>query len=116
MFVGGSSAGDMRYMWNFNLCRDFHAQKIPHYWCLPLIQGYVDYACPEDGLEMILIARRKWAMGGTRFNARGIDDEGNVANHCELEQLVFRHSIHRVPKRLNENEHVISETRVFSYV
>jgi len=24
-------------------------------------------------------------MGGTRFHARGIDDDGNVANHVELE-------------------------------
>ena len=57
---------------------------------------------------MILIARRRWAMGGTRFNARGIDDEGNVANHCELEQLVLRHSIHTTPKQINENESIIS--------
>ena len=57
---------------------------------------------------MILIARRRWAMGGTRFNARGIDDEGNVANYAELEQLVLRHSIHATPKQINENESIIS--------
>lgn len=85
MIVGSSLAVDTRFMWNYNLSRDFHVQKIPHYWVLPLIQGYVDYAIPVDGVEMILIARRKWAMGGTRFNARGIDDDGNVANHTELE-------------------------------
>lgn len=76
---------DHRYMWNYNLVKDFRAQKIPSYWFLKLIQGYVDYQCPKDGLEMILIARRRWLMGGTRFRARGIDHDGNVANHTELE-------------------------------
>ena len=30
-------------------------------------------------------------MGGTRYHARGIDDSGNVANHTEIEQLVYIH-------------------------
>jgi SacI homology domain len=30
-------------------------------------------------------------MGGTRYNARGIDEQGNVANCVETEQLVFKH-------------------------
>ena len=28
-------------------------------------------------------------MGGTRYNARGIDDDGNVANHAEFEQILW---------------------------
>lgn len=28
-------------------------------------------------------------MGGTRYNARGTDDLGNVANHTEIEQIVY---------------------------
>lgn len=27
-------------------------------------------------------------MGGTRYNSRGLDNNGNVSNHCELEQIV----------------------------
>jgi hypothetical protein len=30
-------------------------------------------------------------MGGTRYNARGIDEEGNAANCVESEQIVFKH-------------------------
>ena len=30
-------------------------------------------------------------MGGTRYNARGIDEEGNCANTVEVEQLIFKH-------------------------
>jgi synaptojanin len=37
----------------------------------------------------VLITRRSWAKGGTRFNARGVDLKGNVANFCETEQLLF---------------------------
>lgn len=33
--------------------------------------------------------RRSWKKGGTRYNSRGIDEKGNVANFCESEQLVL---------------------------
>jgi hypothetical protein len=29
-------------------------------------------------------------MGGTRFNSRGIDDEGNTANFVESEQIIIK--------------------------
>lgn len=34
-------------------------------------------------LDYNLITRRSWAKGGTRYNSRGIDLKGNVANFCE---------------------------------
>ena len=37
----------------------------------------------------MLVARRRWRMGGTRYHARGLDDDGNAANHTELEQIVY---------------------------
>lgn len=33
-------------------------------------------------------------MGGTRYHARGIDEDGYVANHCELEQIVVIDEFH----------------------
>ncbi|PFH32959.1 hypothetical protein BESB_081580 [Besnoitia besnoiti] len=39
-------------------------------------------------LELLLICRRSCRRGGTRYNARGIDDDGNVANFAESEQRV----------------------------
>lgn len=39
-------------------------------------------------------------MGGTRVNARGIDEDGNSANCVETEQLVFNHIF-------KENKHLI---------
>ena len=109
---------DTRYMWNFNLCKDFKAQRISSHWFVRMIQGYVDYQCPKDGLEFILIARRRWRQGGTRYKARGIDHDGNVANHTEIEQLVFHHEAHIVPKPFptNPNAKILATTKVYSQV
>lgn len=52
-------------------------------------------APPTDGAPVIatlsLISRVSWKRAGTRFNTRGIDDDGNTANFVE----VRRSSIHR---------------------
>lgn len=72
-------------MWNYNLCKDLIVQKIPSHWFINLIQGYVGSQSPQDQIEMVLIVRRRWRMGGTRFKARGLDEEGNVANQTESE-------------------------------
>ena len=64
-----------------------------------------------------MIARRRWKMGGTRYNARGIDQEGNVANHTETEQLVFIHRRHNPPLLTDDpNYTVLATTKVYSYV
>ena len=55
-----------------------------------MIQGYVGHSKPTMDIDLILISRRRWLMGGTRYNARGVDDEGNAANFVESEQLVVR--------------------------
>lgn len=34
-------------------------------------------------------------MGGTRYNARGIDDEGNAANFVECEQIAIKTKVNR---------------------
>lgn len=65
---------------------------------VPIIQGYVDYkSCIFDGkeLELILISRRRWGQAGTRYLARGLDDDGNVANYVETEQILcYRNQIY----------------------
>lgn len=79
---------DKRYFWNYNICRDFLYQKVDPSWIVPIIQGYVEYSSQIfDGkeLEILLISRRRYMMAGTRYNARGLDDEGNVANYVETE-------------------------------
>lgn len=39
------------------------------------------------GVEMVVIFRRGWRRGGTRYAHRGIDEFANVANFAESEQL-----------------------------
>ena len=70
---------------------------------------------PNPDVKLIFIARRHWKMGGTRYNARGLDEDANVANHTETEQLVIIHN-----KSDNEEEQggssITSTTKVYSYV
>ena len=33
-------------------------------------------------VDFYLITRRNWKLGGTRYNARGIDNKGHPANFC----------------------------------
>ncbi|CAO1626593.1 unnamed protein product [Sympodiomycopsis kandeliae] len=40
--------------------------------------------------SLALISRLSWKRAGTRFNTRGVDDDGNVANFVETETL-FNH-------------------------
>jgi hypothetical protein len=46
---------------------------------------------PRSGLpsSMTLISRLSCRRAGTRFNARGIDDDGNVANFVETETIYY---------------------------
>ena len=56
-----------------------------------VIRGYAASIKCRVGLTpgtMTLISRLSCRRAGTRFNARGIDDEGNVANFVETETLI----------------------------
>ena len=55
----------------------------------------------------MLIGRRRALRGGVRFFHRGIDEDANVANYCELEMIVT------VREQQNEDtytEHIYSHT------
>lgn len=74
------------------------------------IQGYAGVftvplsAPPTSGMPVIatiaLISRLGWKRAGTRFNTRGIDDDGNCANFVEVcclsETLAISHNIDSV--------------------
>lgn len=60
-------------------------------WFVGLMQGSVrQFRAFLQGkkVDYFLITRRSWKVGGTRYNSRGIDSKGHVANFCETEQLV----------------------------
>jgi synaptojanin len=62
-------------------------------WFVRLIQGSIrNFKVTLEGgsvLDYTLITRRSWAKGGTRYNSRGIDTHGNVANFCETEEIIL---------------------------
>jgi len=78
------------------LYQDFIDQKVDVRWLVPLIQGYVGL---QKGMlngreyQIALISRRSVQRSGTRFNARGIDDMGHVANTVETEQIVVSEGV-----------------------
>lgn len=64
-----------------------------------MIQGHCEnYEQSFYGREcnLVLISRRRFAMAGTRFNARGIDEEGNAANFVESEMIVECRSMNMI--------------------
>ena len=85
-----------KYFFNKNLYKKFINQdtKEPIDYCfiMPIICGYVgmfSYELEGSLLDFILISRRSQNHCGTRYNTRGINDDGNVANYCESEQIVI---------------------------
>jgi hypothetical protein len=54
--------------------------------CRPLIRGFVGIDQPNG---MALISRCGKGHAGTRFNARGVNDDGHVANFVETESIIL---------------------------
>ncbi|KAK1231829.1 Inositol-1,4,5-trisphosphate 5-phosphatase 1 [Marasmius sp. AFHP31] len=107
---------DERFVWNEYIVRsllDFRERMDQHeredldqcHFIILAIQGYVGVfttslpAPPTDGSPTIatlsLISRLSWKRAGTRFNTRGVDDDGNCANFVETETIFStdQHSI-----------------------
>ena len=62
-------------------------------YCPNVIQGYfVMFALllpSENIMRYCLVSRRSTRHAGTRYHARGITEEGAVANYTETEQIAF---------------------------
>jgi len=93
---------DRRFFWNEWLQRDFIEQGL-HAYVLPIAQGYVQAstfnipitpAVTDDEppapipVDIVLVSRRSRDRAGLRYQRRGIDDEGHVANFVETEMMV----------------------------
>lgn len=76
---------DQRFLWNGDMIGEF--ERFARY-KLPLIHGFVSINQLESDSNWTLISRRSTKRAGTRFNRRGIDDDGNVANFVETEQIL----------------------------
>jgi phosphatidylinositol-bisphosphatase len=56
-------------------------------------------------MDYFLITRRSIKRGGTRYNHRGVDSEGFVANYAETEQILV------IPSQTNR-----AELKIISHV
>lgn len=92
-------AADDRFVWNRQLAEPFLVQEgVSARWFTPIMQGFVQLRTfagahvgnliPGTSLLLLLIARRSRRRAGTRFNARGLDDDGEAGNWVETEHLV----------------------------
>ena len=91
------------------------------------IQGYVGVynialpAPPTNGAPTLatiaLISRLGWKRAGTRFNTRGVDDDGNCANFVEVRGYIYAH-VRGIGMLIGfQTETVLStEANCFSYV
>ncbi|KAL1944314.1 hypothetical protein VTO73DRAFT_3499 [Trametes versicolor] len=103
-----ASIFDDRFVWNEYIIRsllDFRERLDPQeraeldqcQFIVLAIQGYVGVctlalpAPPTNGTPAVatlsLISRLGWKRAGTRFNTRGVDDDGNCANFVETETV-----------------------------
>ena len=91
----GSSAvtSNDRFIWNALALRGLiMCVGVPSCWILPIIHGFFEQkhvqTTTKRKLTLTLIARRSRYFAGTRYNRRGSDMAGNVANEVETEQLL----------------------------
>jgi len=87
------SKTDIRYFWNKFLVDPLlrNVEKNLEKWIQPIMMGFVQSesaVISNKRFDYILISRRNWRRAGTRYNVRGIDVQGNVANNVETEQIV----------------------------
>lgn len=82
-----SCFSDNIFAWNAKALKPLIAK--PTDWCffVPIIQGFVGSIGVKE-FNYVVVSRRSYLMGGTRYNSRGIDNNGFVGNYVETEQIV----------------------------
>ncbi|KAJ3401574.1 hypothetical protein HDU80_005909 [Chytriomyces hyalinus] len=85
---------DERFFWNFHAMKPFLALKESKNLIRPMIQGFVEVCSAEGragqaGFDVALISRRNKHRAGLRYERRGVDAQGRVANFVETEMIVF---------------------------
>eukprot|EP01099_Mayorella_cantabrigiensis_P003252 TRINITY_DN2523_c0_g2_i1.p1 TRINITY_DN2523_c0_g2~~TRINITY_DN2523_c0_g2_i1.p1 ORF type:complete len:466 (+),score=113.09 TRINITY_DN2523_c0_g2_i1:577-1974(+) len=81
---------DRQFFWNDELTRPLQDQQLSE-WIVPVILGYIRIESFQNGskeFQFALVSRRSNRRAGTRYNVRGADSEGNVANFVETEVIV----------------------------
>jgi phosphatidylinositol-bisphosphatase len=88
-----TSATDNRFFWNRML--HIHLLRFDvdcDFWLLKAMCGSIEIRTVYAGSKQaraIIISRLSCERAGTRFNVRGVNDEGHVANFVETEQAIY---------------------------
>ena len=116
---------NQKYFFNFNLYNKFinpETSKPIDYtytFITPIICGFIDILNLEvnnNQLDIFLITRRSKNNAGTRFNTRGINDDGNAANFCETELiLIYDNSLLFSFSQLRGSAPIFFEKKGISY-
>ncbi|TMW57499.1 hypothetical protein Poli38472_003424 [Pythium oligandrum] len=81
------------FFWNKPVLGKFLDLELNN-WIVPVISGFVKVMkkCEINGLrcDVLFFTRRSWRRVGTRFNVRGVDKDGSVANFAETEMLLVK--------------------------
>ncbi|KAI9318070.1 SacI homology domain-containing protein [Dichotomocladium elegans] len=81
---------DKRFWWNEHLLGRFKKANLDD-WVIPVMQGTMQIeTCDIEGyqFDFILISRRSRERAGMRYQRRGVNEQGEVANFVETEQIV----------------------------
>ncbi len=82
-----------KFLWNFSLTVPFRRMNVDvDSWLLKIICGCVEIKkviTLSSSYKACLFSRLSCERVGTRFNCRGVNDDGNVANFVETEQVVY---------------------------
>ncbi|KIM25985.1 hypothetical protein M408DRAFT_330774 [Serendipita vermifera MAFF 305830] len=114
---------DRKFWWNEHLLQPLIESRC-HMYILPILQGHFQltkFHIPTSGeldtprvgegekeeieVEYVIISRRSRDRGGLRYQRRGIDDKGFVANFVETETIV------RLERQETENVFSFVQTR-----
>ncbi|KAL3318941.1 Synaptojanin-1 [Cichlidogyrus casuarinus] len=83
---------DLKFLWNRSLMFPLLRMNIdPGNWLVFLICGGVDFKVCYHGAhqpKMCIVSRVSNRRPGTRFLARGVNDDGDVGNYVETEQII----------------------------
>lgn len=82
-----ASFHDSMFVWNSKALKPLIRSQAHWAFFVPIIQGFVGSIFTKE-FTYILISRRSYLMGGTRYNSRGIDNNGYVGNYVETEQII----------------------------
>lgn len=87
---------DRRFFWNYHTLGPLleNGEQLAE-WIVPIMNGLVqvipDQEAAGHNFDIVFFSRRACTRQGTRFNVRGADADGNVANFAETEQILAHH-------------------------